>query len=114
MGTISRIDRDDWISDLCMHLGARAETGGWMVAVRYADDAATFGRLASSIAEYRPVLGAQSMSFESALTASLLHTLPGIANLAPAEQARALHEIVEWLGRDIPAVQERRSLRAVS
>ncbi|WP_161893849.1 hypothetical protein [Gordonia spumicola] len=115
MNTIAQRGREQWIADLCLHIADRAETAGWMVAVRHAGDSVTFDALVVAINDYRRVVGAHGMSSESAITAALCASLPGLLALPPAEQARALAEIIGWLGRDVPQTTVGRpALRSVS
>lgn len=100
-GTTMRGGREQWISDVCMHIADRAETADWMVAVRFVSDAVTFGELSAAINDYRRIVGQQGMSLESALTGALLHTAPSLVDLGPVERARALDQMMSWLGRDI-------------
>ncbi|WOC13047.1 hypothetical protein [Gordonia sp. MP11Mi] len=103
MSASTRSERQQWVADLCLYVADRAETGGWMVAVRHGSDAVTFGALESAINDYRRIVGSQGMSLESALTGALLHTAPSLAGLEPIDRARALDQMVRWLGRDIAA-----------
>lgn len=115
MSTIAQSGRDQWIADLCVHLADRAETAGWMVAVRHAGDSVTFDALTVSLNDYRRVAGGQGMSLESALTAALYTALPGLVTLEPTDQARSITEIIGWLGREVPEpAVGRPALRSVS
>ncbi|GAA4680556.1 hypothetical protein [Gordonia humi] len=104
MSTTTRSGRDEWIELVCMHVADRAESTGWMVAVRHGADAVTFGDLAAGINDYRRIVGAQQLSLESALTGALLHAAPGLIGLDPADCARAVDQMISWLGRDIAPV----------
>ncbi|WP_132992058.1 hypothetical protein [Gordonia zhaorongruii] len=114
MGTMAPIDRDQWVTDLCAHVSERAEATGWMVAVRHHGDAVTFSDLNAAIADYRLIAGTHGMSVESAFTAAMFHTMPGLTGLEANEQARAMNQLISWVGRDVPApVAARRGLRSV-
>ncbi|WP_347955250.1 hypothetical protein [Gordonia aichiensis] len=94
-----------------MHLADRADAAPWMTAVRIGSESVTFSDLVDSLHGYRRVVDAEFMSVESALTAAVMHNLPGLSVLEPSDLARSMQDIVQWLGRDLPAV--RPGLRSV-
>ncbi|WP_139025925.1 hypothetical protein [Gordonia neofelifaecis] len=102
MDNYASVDRKEWIRSLSVHLADRADAAPWMTAVRIGDQSVTYGDLVDSLHGYRRVIDAEYMSVESALTASVMHNMPGLGSLAPRDLARAMQEIVQWLGRDLP------------
>lgn len=111
MDNYASVERTEWIRSLSVHLADRAEATPWLTAVRIGEESVTYGDLVESLHGYRRVVDAEYMSVESALTAAVMHNMPGLSDLAPHELARAMQEIVQWLGRDLPSA--RPSLRSV-
>lgn len=105
------VDRQEWIRNLSVHLADRADETPWLTAVRVGDDSVTYGDLVESLHNYRRVVDAQLMSVESAVSAAVMHTMPGLTALTPRDMARAMEQVVQWLGRDLPAA--RSQLRSV-
>ncbi|ALG86957.1 hypothetical protein ACH46_15745 [Gordonia phthalatica] len=88
--------------NLSVHLADRADDAPWLTAVRVGSDSVTYGDLVDSLHGYRRVVDAEFMSVESAVTASVMHNMPGLAKMPPRDLARSMQEIVKWLGRDLP------------
>ncbi|MBM7369278.1 hypothetical protein [Gordonia hydrophobica] len=97
------VDRKEWIRNLSVHLADRADDAPWLTAVRVGGESVTFGDLVDSLHGYRRVVDAEFMSVESAVTAAVMHNMPGLSEMPPRDLARSMQEIVKWLGRDLPA-----------
>ncbi|ROZ98641.1 hypothetical protein EEB19_14770 [Gordonia sp. OPL2] len=101
------------IMELVEDIQRRAEITPRLTAVRFGEDAVTYGALDESIASYESVTERHGLSREAAFHASLLHCMPSLTRIdGHAERNRVLSEIVGWLGRDLGNGSGR--LRAVS
>lgn len=83
------------------HIRRRADVTPTLTAVRHSGESATYRDLAESLAHYENVTRVQGLGVGSAVAAGVLHCMPGVAAGDGESVARAMSDIVEWLGRDI-------------
>lgn len=84
------------------HIRRRADVTPTLTAVRHGGDSATYRDLADSMDNYEGVTRAFGLGVGSAVAAGVLHCLPGVAGYDDgAAVARAMSDIVAWLGRDV-------------
>ncbi|AZG48352.1 hypothetical protein [Gordonia insulae] len=80
----------------------RAELTPTLTAVRYSGESVTYRDLAIALTRYDVVAETNGLGIGSSLVAAILHCLPRIGALGdPTAVARTVHQVVEWLARDI-------------
>ncbi|MCZ0914454.1 MULTISPECIES: hypothetical protein [Gordonia] len=104
------------MDDLLHDIQNRGAITPHLTAVRLGEKALSYGELADSIEDYDTVLADQGMSHTAAFYAALMHCMPALADIQPAEaRLQVIGEVQAWLGRERGEVANARPhLRAVS